>query len=145
MITLKSQFFTLAQISHKMCQIIMYPEHLLYAGSAQDSDLAYFWGNLSQSEKLSENKLPLDYQRKVLNQTISTYVNFQKSLVFRYYLVRHHFLHKKNTFKKLCIINIHRKLPWGRQKLKVRKRVFSIQPHPQHLPFTKTKITLLFC
>ena len=43
----------------------------VYAGSAQDSDLAYIGGNLSQSEKLSEIKLPLDYQRKSLNQIIS--------------------------------------------------------------------------
>ena len=51
----------------------MYPEHLLYARRAQDSDLAYFGGNLSQSEKLSEFKLPLDYQRKSLNQIISMF------------------------------------------------------------------------
>ena len=37
-----------------------YPEHLLFQmDSAQDSDLAPFLGDMSQSEKLSEIKPPL--------------------------------------------------------------------------------------
>ena len=48
----------------------MYPEQFLFKRVVL-MIVKYFGGNLSQSENLSEIKLPLDYQRKSLNQIIS--------------------------------------------------------------------------
>ena len=62
---ISGKFFTLAQIFHKSCQIIMYPDHLLFMRVVLRI-VIYFGGILSQNENLSEIKLPLD-----INQIIS--------------------------------------------------------------------------
>ena len=54
------EFFALAQISKERCQITLLSTLSLVVQSAQVSDLAPLFGDLSQSEKVSENKPPFE-------------------------------------------------------------------------------------